>query len=156
MITRPSVMKLAGLALTLAAGAPASFAGDDPTGSGDPVRGKAIYTVECTGCHAVNQTLVGPKHYGIFGRRAGTVPGYAYSDVMKQAGFIWDAKHLDDFLKSPITYLNGTNMGYAGLDNAKDRASVIAYLRQAMDPAICVTAASSHASSPQASSQQAR
>lgn len=40
----------------------------------------------------------------MFGRRAGTVLGYAYSDVMKQAGFVWDIKHLDDLLKSPITY----------------------------------------------------
>jgi cytochrome c len=124
------------------AGSPASLAGDGThTGGGDPVHGKAIYAQECVGCHALNQTLVGPRHCGVFGRRAGTVPGYAYSDVMKQADFVWDATHLDDFLKSPITYLNGTNMGYAGLDSAKDRADLIAYLRQAMDPAVCSAAA---------------
>lgn len=130
------------LVLSLVARAPSVSAGDHTATAGDPVRGQAIYTRECIGCHAVNDTLVGPKHCGVFGRRAGTVPGYAYSDVMKQAGFVWDAKHLDDFLQSPITYINGTNMGYAGLDSPKDRADVIAYLHLAMDPAICAVATS--------------
>ena len=135
-------MALVVYALMLAAAGPASFAGDGVLPMGDPQHGKALYMQECKGCHALNETLIGPKHCGVFGRRAGTVPGYAYSDVMKQAGFNWDAKHLDDFLRSPITYLNGTNMGYVGLDSDKDRADVIAYLRQAMDPAVCaVTAA---------------
>ena len=104
--------------------------------AGDPAHGKELYE-ECKGCHALNETLIGPKHCGVFGRKAGSVPGYAYSDVMKNAGFVWDEKHLDDFLKSPITYLSGTNMGYAGLDSAQDRADLIAYLRKAMDPAVC-------------------
>ena len=98
--------------------------------------GEDIYA-ECSGCHALNETLVGPKHCGVFGRRAGTVPDFGYSDVMKEARFVWDEKHLDDFLKSPITYLNGTLMGYAGLDSQQDRADLIAYLREAMNPAVC-------------------
>jgi len=129
---------LGALAIALAATTPEGFAGDDAQPAApDPEHGKAIYTQECQGCHALNETRVGPKHCGVFGRRAGTVPGYAYSEVMKEAGFLWDAKHLDDFLRSPITYLNGTNMGYVGLDSAKDRADLIAYLRQAMDPTVC-------------------
>lgn len=102
----------------------------------DVTHGEEIYA-ECSGCHAVNETLVGPKHCGVFGRHAGTVPDFSYSDVMKRARFVWDEKHLDDFLKSPISYLNGTNMGYAGLDSTQDRADLIAYLREAMNPAVC-------------------
>ncbi len=148
---------LACIVLGLAARAPSIFAGEESAAApGDPARGEAIYTHECSGCHAVNQTLVGPKHCGVFGRRAGTVPGYGYSDAMKQAGFVWDAKHLDDFLKSPITYLNGTNMGYAGLDSAKDRADVIVYLREAMDPTNCTLTASKAAPKPQAADTQGR
>lgn len=105
--------------------------------NGDPRHGDELYAEQCKGCHELHETLVGPKHCGVFSRRAGSVPDYAYSDVMKQSGFIWDTKHLDDFLKAPISYLNGTNMGYAGLDDAKDRADLIAYLREAMDPAVC-------------------
>lgn len=107
------------------------------TVTGDPRRGDELYAEQCKGCHELHETLVGPKHCGVFRRRAGSVPDYAYSDVMKQSGIIWDATHLDDFLKSPFTYLNGTNMGYAGLDDEKDRADLIAYLREALDPNVC-------------------
>src|SRR4051812_6668053 len=80
--------------------------------AGDAVQGKAFYEAECKGCHGVNETVVGPKHCGVVGRKAGSVEGYAYSGVMKDAGFHWDAKRLDEFLMAPISYLNGTNMGY--------------------------------------------
>ena len=110
-----------------------------PTAEGDPQHGDEIYVEQCKGCHELNETLVGPKHCGVFSRRAGAVPDYDYSDVMKRSGIVWDVKHLDDFLKSPFTYLNGTNMGYAGLDDEKDRSDLIAYLRKAMDPAVCGT-----------------
>jgi cytochrome c len=133
--------------LALAAALPEGFAAGGVPPAGDPEHGKAIYTQECKGCHALNETLIGPKHCGVFGRPAGTVSGYAYSEVMKQAGFVWDAKHLDEFLKSPITYLNGTNMGYVGLDSATDRADLIAYLRLAMDPAACAATSAKPAGS---------
>jgi cytochrome c len=142
-------------ALGLALRAPGVIAGDSTVTSGDSVHGKAVYARECTGCHAVNDTLVGPKHCGVFGRRAGTVPGFAYSDAMKQAGFVWDVQHLNDFLTSPITYLNGTNMGYAGLDSPQDRADVIAYLRKAMDPALCAQTAKELGQKPQSADKQA-
>jgi cytochrome c len=145
---------LTGLFLLALACHPLRAFADGASGStGDPVHGKVIYTQECTGCHAMNETLVGPKHCGVFGRRAGTVPGYPYSEAMKQAGFAWDSQHLDDFLKSPITYLDGTNMGYAGLDSAKDRADVIAYLREGMDPANCALAAGKAPPSPPAANK---
>ena len=103
---------------------------------GNIAHGKQLYE-ECKGCHAVNATLVGPKHCGVYGRKAGSVEGYAYSDVMKKSGITWDDAHLDAFLKSPFTYFSGTNMGYIGLDNPQDRADVIAYLKEAMDPKNC-------------------
>jgi cytochrome c len=103
---------------------------------GNAAHGKELYQ-ECRGCHAVNATLVGPKHCGVYGRKAGSVEGYVYSDVMKRSGITWDDAHLDAFLTSPFTYLSGTNMGYVGIDNPQDRADVIAYLKEAMDPKNC-------------------
>src|SRR4051812_49397260 len=79
---------------------------------GDPAHGKELYE-ECSGCHALQENLIGPKHCGLMGRRAGTVPDYVYSDVMRQSGIVWDTKKLDEFLKAPLSYLPGTNMGYA-------------------------------------------
>lgn len=103
----------------------------------DLAHGKSLYE-ECSGCHALQENLIGPKHCGVFGRKAGTIPDFIYSDVMRRAGFSWDDKHLDAFLTSPLAYLSGTNMGYAGLFEAKDRQDLIAYLKQLSDdPAIC-------------------
>ncbi len=104
--------------------------------AGNTTHGKQLYE-ECKGCHAVNTTLVGPKHCGVYGRKAGSVEGYVYSDVMKKSGITWDDAHLDAFLKSPFTYFSGTNMGYIGLDSPQDRADVIAYLKEALAPAQC-------------------
>lgn len=104
----------------------------------DVDHGKEVYE-ECKGCHALNETIFGPKHCGVFGRRVGTVPDFSYSQVMKNSKFVWDEKHLDNFLKSPLSYLNGTNMGYAGLDSPQDRADLIAYLREAMNPGVCAS-----------------
>lgn len=142
--------------MSLVACSAASLAADEPVAGGDPVHGKAIYSHECSGSHAANDTVVGPKQCGVFGRRAGAVPGYPYSDVMKQAGFVWDAKHLDDFLKSPISYFNGTNMGYVGLDSDKDRTDVIAYLREEMDPAVCVLSTAKAVPNSPANTKQGR
>jgi cytochrome c len=74
----------------------------------------------------------------VFGRKAGTLPGYAYSQAMKKSGIIWDETNLNRFLENPLKTLPGTKMAYAGVKDAKDRADLIAYLKQATrDPAIC-------------------
>ena len=108
----------------------------EPLPPGDADHGKELYA-ECKGCHALNVPRVGPPHCGVIGRPAGSVEGYHYSDVMKRAGFVWDDAHLDAFLNSPISYLNGTNMGFAGYFDPQDRADIIAYLKQAMAVSAC-------------------
>ncbi|HEY4370189.1 MAG TPA: cytochrome c family protein [Steroidobacteraceae bacterium] len=105
--------------------------------NGDPVHGKELYAT-CMGCHKLQENSIGPMHCGLFGRTAGTVPGFDYSEAMKASGIVWDAKKLDEFLTSPIAYVVGTKMGFAGFEEAKDRADVITYLQQAnKDPAVC-------------------
>jgi cytochrome c len=103
----------------------------------DLTHGKSLYE-ECAGCHAPKENQIGPKHCGVVGRMVGTEPGFVYSDVMRNGGFRWDDKHLDAFLTSPLSYLSGTNMGYAGLYDAKDRQDLIAYLKElSRDPLLC-------------------
>jgi cytochrome c len=104
---------------------------------GDATKGEALYA-QCAGCHKLQENFTGPKHCGVVGRAAGTVPDFAYSEAMKGSGLTWDAKTLDEFLTSPISYVPGTMMGFAGFQNAQDRADVIAYLQRAgSDPATC-------------------
>ena len=47
---------------------------------------------------------------------------------MKSMPFEWTEKHLFVFLKNPGKYVVGTKMAFAGLENEKDRADLIAYL----------------------------
>ena len=118
--------RLPGLALALAAacaqGAPASDA--------RLKTGEAIYT-RCMGCHALAYDRTGPRHCGLFGRRAGSVPGFPYSEAMKRSEIIWSAQTLDRFLADPAQAVPGNAMGYAGVADAGERAALIAWLRQA-------------------------
>ena len=109
----------------------------DGTPKGDPARGLALYEV-CKGCHELRESKQGPAHCWLVGRPAGKVPGFVYSDAVKDSGLVWDEKTLDQFLKSPLSFLPGTQMGFAGYHDPKERADLIAYLKQAtLDPQAC-------------------
>jgi cytochrome c len=99
-------------------------------GAGDPVRGALIYE-RCAACHSLDHNRTGPKHCGLFGRRAGSLPDFEYSSAMRAAAIVWNERTLDRFLAAPMTVVPGTSMGYAGIDDAHDRADLIAWLREA-------------------------
>ncbi len=103
---------------------------------GDAAAGREIYE-RCAGCHSLERDRAGPRHCGLFGRRAGSVAGYPYSEAMKRSAITWDAQSLDRFLADPLAAVPGTSMGYAGVPDAKERAELIAYLRAAGDPRSC-------------------
>ena len=117
-------MRAIAAALAFAAGA---AAGATP---GDPAAGKAIYE-RCAACHSLAHDRAGPRHCGLFGRRAGSVAGFEYSEAMKRSRIVWDERTLDRFLAAPPRAIPGTSMGDAGIADARERADLIAYLRQA-------------------------
>jgi cytochrome c len=98
--------------------------------SGDAGRGEEIYG-RCLACHALAFDRVGPRHCGLFGRRAGSVKGFAYSPAMKSSKIVWNEKTLDRFLANPPKAVPGTTMTYAGIPDARERADLIAYLKSA-------------------------
>jgi cytochrome c len=120
------------LAVAMAAGiAPCQAA------NGDPERGAQIYQ-RCLACHSLEHNRSGPRHCGLFGRRAGTLPGYAYSQAMKKYGVIWNEESLNTYLENPLKIVPGTKMAYAGVKDPQERADLIAYLKKAtQDPKIC-------------------
>ena len=123
---------LVALAVAVLAPAPAARAA-----GGDAGRGEEIYH-RCLACHALAVNRVGPKHCGLFGRKAGTAKGYQYSAAMKKYGVTWDDATIDHFIENPMKVVPGTKMGYAGIKDPQERADLIAYLKKATsDPKIC-------------------
>jgi cytochrome c len=105
----------------LASPAPASAAGDAD-------RGEQIYQA-CTDCHSLDKNDVGPRHRGVFGRKAASLPDYDYSDALKSANIVWNEETLDKWLTDPQALAPGAKM-FFHLDNPQDRADVIAYLKE--------------------------
>lgn len=104
--------------------------------TGDPHAGEAIYA-RCQACHSLAYNRTGPKHCGLIGRRAGSVPGFVYSGAMKHSQIVWSKKTLNRFLANPMKVVPDTTMGYAGVKNKKERTDLIAYLEQANSSEKC-------------------
>ena len=101
--------------------------------AGDPAAGQALYQGRCTACHSMDYNGVGPAHRGVYGRKAGSAPGYAYSDALKSSKLVWEEASLDRWLSDPEKVAPGQRMGI-NVPDAKDRADLIAYLKQAGAP----------------------
>ena len=107
-----------------------------PGAAPDAIRGEQIYA-RCMACHALAFDRVGPRHCALFGRPAGSVPGFDYSPAMKSSHIVWNDKTLDLFLVSPGKAVPGTSMTYDGIADPKDRSDLIAFLHAANRSAEC-------------------
>jgi cytochrome c len=105
-----------------------SLASVGSTLNGDPAHGKTLYQ-GCQACHSVDDNDLGPRHRGVVGRRAGSVPDYSYSPALKNSGLTWDESTLDRWLTNPSALVPGTKMFFK-IDDAQARADIIAYLKE--------------------------
>jgi cytochrome c len=96
--------------------------------AGDAARGETIYEA-CQDCHSLDKNDVGPRHRGVFGRKAASLPDYDYSEALKSANIVWNEETLDKWLTDPQAVAPGAKM-FFHLDNPQDRADVIAYLKE--------------------------
>jgi cytochrome c len=98
----------------------------------DAALGEKVF-VKCKACHQIGEgakDAVGPVLNGVVGRKAGTYPGYSYSDANKNSGITWDEATLKEYLKNPRLKVPGTKMLFPGLTKEADIDNVIAYLKQ--------------------------
>lgn len=109
----------------------AAFAADE---FGDAEQGAEIWQ-DCSGCHEIGPEAadaVGPHLNGVFGRKAGAHERFAYSDSllrMSADGLVWTLETLDAYIENPLALVSGTRMGYPGLEDAQERADLLAFLR---------------------------
>jgi cytochrome c len=99
------------------------------TGAGAPPTPQAFN--QCTACHSTTpgKTIIGPSLAHVYGRKAGTLAGFQYSDAMKNAGFAWTSANLDAFLSNPAAKVPGTLMALGGIKDAAQRKAIIDYLK---------------------------
>jgi cytochrome c len=98
----------------------------------DAAAGEKVFGV-CKACHQVGETAknnVGPSLNGLFGRKAGTIAGYNYTDANKNSGLTWDEATFREYIKDPKAKIPGTKMIYAGLKDEQRTNDLIAYLQQ--------------------------
>ncbi len=98
----------------------------------DPSQGEAFMNKVCVACHTWNKggpAKVGPNLYGIVGAPHAHMAGFDYSAGLKAIKGPWTYAELNQWLSNPRSVVEGTRMSYAGIDSAKTRADVIAYLR---------------------------
>lgn len=98
----------------------------------DADKGKKVFA-KCKACHevATPNNKVGPSLKGVFGRKAGSLEGFAYSDAMKNSGIVWGEDTLKPYLADPKAVVPGTKMSFAGLKKEEDVEDVIDYLEEA-------------------------
>lgn len=96
--------------------------------AGDAARGAKVYQ-DCMICHSLDQNEIGPRHRGVFGRKAGSLADYEYSAALRASNIVWDSATLDRWLTDPQALVPGTKMAFS-VDDAQDRADVIAFLKE--------------------------
>ena len=92
---------------------------------------RPVAFAQCMSCHAVQPGKhgVGPSLAGVYGTKAGEIPGYAFSAPLKASGLTWDDATLDKWLAGPAKLVPGTKMVYAGQPDAAKRKELIEYIK---------------------------
>lgn len=93
-------------------------------------RGEAEFRVHCMGCHSIACNRRGPKLQDVFGRKAGALEDFMYTDGMKNSGIVWADDSMDAYLRDPAKAVPGTSMTFGKVENDKQRRDIIAYVRR--------------------------
>jgi cytochrome c len=90
--------------------------------------GEELYKRRCGACHSLDNNRIGPRHRGVYGRKAGAVTDFKYSKALKKLDVVWTDQMLDEWLANPTAFAKGTSMGYR-LKKADERKAIIEYLK---------------------------
>jgi cytochrome c len=96
--------------------------------AGDPMRGKDLFEKRCGGCHSLDANKEGPQLRNVYGRKAGSISSFKYSDALKGAQFMWDQNSLDKWLTNTESVIPDNDMDFH-VPKADERADIIEYLR---------------------------
>lgn len=97
--------------------------------AGDAAQGKQLFDRRCSGCHSMDQDKEGPRLKGVFGRQAGTVTSFKYSEALKRSHITWDTSTLDKWLADPDSVVADSDMDFHVQDSG-ERNAIIHFLQQ--------------------------
>lgn len=128
-MTEPIFMR-AFIWITVSAAATALVAVAAQPGQASTAPARPAAFAQCAGCHSTEpgKNVFGPSLAGISKRRAGSLPGYAYSPALKKSGITWNANTLDRWLTSPSKTVPGTRMPFGGVQDPATRKALVNYL----------------------------
>jgi cytochrome c len=116
------------LVLVLAASATPQSIQPGAVPFGDAASGKELFARRCGGCHSLDSDKEGPRLRGVYGRKAGSISTFRYSNALQSAAFTWDAASLDRWLTNTESVVPDNDMDFH-VPKAKERADIIAFLR---------------------------
>lgn len=92
--------------------------------------GKMLFDGSCHRCHSVDadRKSYGPLLDGVVGRKAGSFPGYPYSDALKHAGFVWTPGALRAWMEANDQLVPGTKMRHVGIEDPTVQDFIVTYL----------------------------
>jgi cytochrome c len=95
--------------------------------------GKSLFEKRCSGCHALDADHEGPRLRGVFGRPAGKVTTFKYSEALQKAKVTWDEAELDKWLTDTESIVPDNDMGFR-VPKQEERAAIISYLKSLSTP----------------------
>jgi cytochrome c len=99
--------------------------------AGDAAKGEAVFN-RCAMCHTATKdggNGLGPNLFGVVGRKAASLPGFAYSSALKNSKIVWTEDNLRQWVRNPMKMVPGTRMVFAGLRQQQDVGDLVAYLK---------------------------
>src|SRR5262249_2505248 len=103
---------------------------------GSAMRGERMYRA-CVACHSLepNRNMTGPSLAEVWNRKSGSLASLPrYSAALKSAGIIWTDDTLDEWIKDPQHFIPGNTMTFPGMKDARQRADLLAFLKDATQP----------------------
>jgi cytochrome c len=99
-----------------------------PAAAADANHGKSLFQA-CVACHNDGSNPLGPNLHGVFGRKAGTLDDYRYSNAMTRANLVWDEANLKAYIGDPQGKVKGNRMPFGGITDPKEIDDIVAFLK---------------------------
>jgi cytochrome c len=119
-----------------------SFLGGTPQSlaAGNPAQGQRVFGA-CAACHSLqpDQNMTGPSLASLWSRKAGSLASFTrYSPALQSSKIIWNDGTLDEWIADPEHLIPGNQMTFAGIKDPRQRADLLAFLKDTTKPGASV------------------